>query len=144
MLPAHLARAAGVHASTVASYLSNETAPKKEFLRRLSEKFDLNPAWVEYGVGTMYLQQAVCPPSVHELPAQDYQAECLRLQHELAAKDRELAAVELAKGRQQGRIFEAMVITCRQLGLAPDVTRILQLAVMDYEGVLADTGQSLR
>jgi hypothetical protein len=38
----------------------------------------------------------------------------------------------------QSRIFEAVVITCRQMGLPPDQTRIVQLAVMDYENVLAE------
>ncbi len=139
MLAAHLATETGVHPSTVGSYLKNESTPKKGFLEKLSEKFNLNPAWVEYGVGPMYQACAQsCSPALHEPAATDYEQECLRLKHELADKDRELAAIELAMGRQQGRIFEAVVVTCRRLGMPPDQTRILQLAVMDYETILAE------
>ena len=91
----------------------------------------------------MFARDTTCYHSVQESATPDYERECLRLQHELAAKDRETAAQVLetvrlrdAMGRQQGLIFEAVVRACRAQGLTPEQTQAITFAVMDYEGQL--------
>lgn len=82
----------------------------------------------------------------------DYEAECLRLKHELAdhlhtvaAKERELAALERQNdeawrqlGHQQDKIMRAVQIMARRLGLDDDQSLQLTDAVGNYELVLAE------
>lgn len=138
-----LAKAAGVSPQTVSNYCAGLHDPKQRFVDFVVESYRVRREWLINGQGETFFEPCAQDekPSLHEPASQDYEQECLRLKHELADLDRELAAVEKEKGRQQGRIFEAIVITCRKLALSDDETRILQLAVMDYERVIdgADT-----
>lgn len=138
---AEFGRACGTSgATTISNYIEGKSVPNADFIAKAAKNFDISPAWLTTGEGPMLRRSGStpCQTAVHEPAATDYEQECLRLKHELADKDRELAAIELAMGRQQGRIFEAVVVTCRRLGMPPDQTRILQLAVMDYETILAE------
>lgn len=133
---AEFGRACGTSGTTsVSNYIDGKSKPNAEFIALAAKNFDLNPMWLLLGQGPMFLSEAgqECPGQVKEAPA-DYKTIALELKHELADKDRELAAIERAMGKQQGLIFEAVFKTCRELGLSPDQTRALQWAVMDYEG----------
>lgn len=137
LLASDVAKKTNAHPSTVGHYLSNETEPKKAFLRQLEEVFRLNPAWVDYGIEPMYLGDDASPCRiVCEPAAPDYEKECLRLKHELADQRLALAEVEMARGKQQGMIFEAVVRACRAQGMTPEQTQAITFAVMDYEGQL--------
>jgi len=126
-----LAEICGTSGTTVGKYLSGETLPKQRFLELFANNFKVSLDWLVLGVGPKYRSVESCVQA-SETPA-DYQAQVIELKHELADKDRELAAVERAMGKQQSLIFEAVRRTCRELELSPDQTRSLQWAVMDYE-----------
>jgi transcriptional regulator with XRE-family HTH domain len=137
-----LAKAAGVSPQTVSNYCAGLHDPKQRFVDFVVDSYRVRREWLMNGVGEVFsAADQDEKPSLREPATSSYEQECIRLKHELADKDRELAAVELAKGRQQGLIFEAIVITCRKLALSDNETQILQLAVMDYERVIdgADT-----
>lgn len=95
-----------------------------------------------------------CTPGcvASEPAAVDYEQECLRLKHELAdnlhavaAKERELAALERKNdeawrqmGHQQDKIMRAVQIMARRLGLDDDQSLQLTDAVGNYELILAE------
>lgn len=59
------------------------------------------------------------------------------LKHELADKDRAMAALELKYSRLQSSILEALKATCRTIGLSQDQVRLLKEAVTDPEESMA-------
>jgi len=132
----------GVTGTTIASYCTGKSKPNSDFLESAAKVFSLSPIWLLFGTGSMILGEAdqECSNLVAE-PQADYRAQVIELTHELADKDRELAAVERAMGKQQSLIFDAVRKACRELGLNADQTRALQWAVMDYEGAL-DSGHA--
>lgn len=125
---------------SISNYCAGTHQPKPKFLEILVHQYGANREWLMSGVGPMFTSQTL-PQNTAEAPA-DYTAQVLELKHELADKDRELAAVERAMGKQQGLIFEAVRLACREQGLTPEQTRAIQWAVMDYEGVL-DQGRTV-
>jgi transcriptional regulator with XRE-family HTH domain len=140
---AEFGRACGTSGTTsVTNYVDGKSTPNSEFVLLAAKKFDINPSWLILGQGPMTLTEAGQKCSHETIEAAvDYQSQVLDLKHkladkdrELADKDRELASVERAMGKQQGLIYESVHKACRELGLPPDQTRALQLAVMDYEG----------
>jgi transcriptional regulator with XRE-family HTH domain len=133
---AKLGEALGVTGTTIASYCTGKSKPNSDFLEAAANVFDLNPMWLLVGAGPMILTEDEygCPFREEEEMV-DYQAQILKLKHELADKDRELAAIERAMGKQQALILEAVHKACHELDLSPDQTRALQKAVMDYEWV---------
>lgn len=130
-----IAQEANVVFSTVSNYLEKDELPGPKFLTHLVQRHRVNVEWLLSGQGPMILSEAgqECSNQLAEAPA-DYQSQALTLKHELADKDRELAAIERAMGRQQGLIFEAVRLACHEQNLTPEQTRALQWAVMDYEG----------
>jgi len=145
---AEFGRACGTSGTTsVSNYIDGKSKPNAEFIALAAKNFDLNPMWLLLGQGPMFLSEAgqECPNQVKEAPA-DYKTMALELKHELADKDRELAAIERAMGKQQGLIFEAVCQACREQGLTPDQAMAIQWAVMDYQGALeqarADVGKA--
>lgn len=124
--------------TTVGKYISGENKPKLEFLQLFADKFELSLDWIVYGRGPM--ERMVCQENACRVAcdqtATDYERECLRLKHELADQRLAMAEIELAKGKQQGMIFEAVVRACREQRLTPEQTQAVTFAVMDYEGKL--------
>ncbi|MDO9584377.1 MAG: helix-turn-helix domain-containing protein [Desulfomicrobium sp.] len=139
---AKLGEALGVTGTTIASYCTGKSKPNSDFLEAAANVFDLNPMWLLIGAGPMILTEDEhgCSFRVEE-ESDDYQAQVLELKHELADKDRELASVERAMGKQQSLILEAVRKACREQGLATEQSRAIQWAVLDYEGAM-DSGQT--
>ncbi len=133
---AEFGRACGTSGTTsVTNYIDGKSTPNSEFVLLAAKKFDINPSWLILGQGPMTLTEAGQKCSHETIEAAvDYQSQVLDLKHELADKDRELAAIERAMGKQQGLILDSVRKTCRELELTPDQARALQWAVMDYEG----------
>ena len=132
-----IAQEANVVFSTVSNYLEKDELPGPKFLTHLIQKHRVNVEWLLSGQGPMTLSEAgrECPNQAAEDQA-DYQKQVIELKHELADKDRELAAVERSMGKQQSLILEAVRKACREQGLTSEQTKALQWAVMDYEGCL--------
>jgi len=137
-----IAKDSGVVFSTVSNYLDKDELPGPKFLAHLVKKHRVNVDWLLSGRGPMTLaeQERECLNQVAGA-TDDRQGQILQLKHELADKDRELAAVERALGKQQSLILDAVRKACRELGLTADQTRALQWAVMDYDGAM-DPGQA--
>lgn len=130
-----VAVACETHASTIKSYLSNSTEPKREFLDKLSEIYGLSPAWVDYGIEPMFLNGE---PGVRPLQFQEEDdSELDSLKALLAVKDREIAALETELRKCRLRAFDAVAIVCKRFGLSAEQTRGLTGAALDPEEELA-------
>lgn len=141
-----VAVACETHASTIKSYLSNSTEPKRDFLDRLSDIYGLSPAWVDYGIEPMFLTGE---PGVRPL---QYRDESTRddngvdnLKTTLADRDREIARLETELRKCHLRAFDAVSKVCKRLGLSAEQSRELTGAALDPEEELArDSAHSHR
>ena len=132
------AKKSGVAPQTITNYCKDAHGPKQKFVDFVVDHFQVNQRWLMKGEGCIFSWQDTQLRGACDQHASSHD-EILQLQRELATKDRELAAVELMMGRQQGRIFDAVKATCLRLKLSPEQTKDLQYAVMDYEGVLSES-----
>jgi transcriptional regulator with XRE-family HTH domain len=126
----------GVAPQTITNYCKNAHGPKHKFVDFVVDHFQVNRDWLTKGTGCIFSwQDAQLKAGVDQ--NNGCGLEFSQLQRELAAKDRELAAAELAMSRQQGRIYDSVCNTCIHLGLSPEQTRQLQFAVTNFEDVLS-------
>jgi transcriptional regulator with XRE-family HTH domain len=137
-----IAKEADVVFSTVSNYLDKDELPGPKFLAHLIQRHRINVEWLLSGEGPMILrcESPERADQVAESPA-NYDTQVVELKHRLADQILEAAQMREAMGKQQSLIFEAVRKACRELGLSPEQTRMLQWAVMDYDGA-HDFGQS--
>ncbi len=132
------AQKVGVAPQTITNYCQDVHGPKHKFVDFVVDHFQVNRDWLTKGTGCIFSWQDAQLRGACDQHTGSHD-EILLLQRELTAKDRELAAVELKMGRQQGRIVDAVKATCLRLNLNPEQTKDLLYSVMDYEGVLAES-----
>lgn len=131
------AQKVGVAPQTITNYCKDAHGPKHKFVDFVVDQFQVNRDWLMKGKGCIFSWQDAQLKGACGQQSESYN-EVAQLQRDLAIKDRELAAVELAMGRLQGKIFDAVKSACLRLNLSPEQTRELQYAVMNYESVLED------
>lgn len=129
----------GITGTTIASYCTGKSKPNSDFLQQAADIFDINPMWLLFGQGPMFLSQAgeQCFQASAEPAAPSQDEQLVELKHRLA--EQILAGIE-ERDRQSkrfGQTLEALARTAKAYGLTNEQHLAIMDAVLDPEQAMA-------
>lgn len=143
-----VAKRMGVSPQTIVNYCGGKYAPKTSFLDAFSKEYGISTEWLLSGTGPVFLKDKIgqfvseaelergaghADPETPLAESGTMREDTESQAPEILQLEKKLLAVERRLLEAHVRVMTAVSLACREVGLSPNQSLVIQAAVMNYD-----------